>query len=57
LPLLSLYKGQGYLIGDFPSTYRQYSREISLPVYFDLTDDQVDEVVKAVKESVREVMG
>ncbi len=57
LPLLSFYKGQGYLIGDFPSTYRQYSREISLPVYFDLSDDQVDEVVKAVKESVQEVMG
>lgn len=57
LPLLSFYKGQGHLIGDYPSTYLQYSREISLPVYYDLTDKQVDEVVKAVKRSVQEVMG
>lgn len=57
LPLLSFYKGAGYRMEDHPDTYRHYSREISLPVYYDLTDAQVDEVVKAVKAAVKEVMG
>ncbi|MBK9148638.1 MAG: DegT/DnrJ/EryC1/StrS family aminotransferase [Flavobacteriales bacterium] len=56
LPLLSFYKSQGHAIDRFPSTYAQYSREISLPVYFDLTDAQVDEVVAAVKAAVAEVL-
>jgi dTDP-4-amino-4,6-dideoxygalactose transaminase len=56
LPLLSFYKAQGNRMEDFPNAYRHYSREISLPVYYDLTDAQVDEVVRAVKEAVNEVM-
>lgn len=57
MPMLTVYKNLGYRIEDYPNTYRQYSREISLPVYYDLTDAQVDEVIAAVKASVREVMG
>jgi dTDP-4-amino-4,6-dideoxygalactose transaminase len=57
MPMLSLYRGLGYRIADYPNTYRHYSREISLPVYYDLTDDQVDMVVGAVKSAVEEVMG
>src|SRR5262245_26469508 len=56
MPMLSLYRGLGYRIADYPNTYRQYSREISLPVYYDLTDDQVDTVIAAVKSAVDEVM-
>ena len=57
LPMLSFYKGQGFRIEDHPSTYGNYSREISLPVYYDLTDEQVDRVIEAVKTSVEKVMG
>lgn len=57
MPMLTVYKNLGYNIADYPNTYKQYSREISLPVYYDLTDAQVDEVVAAVKDSAREVMG
>jgi dTDP-4-amino-4,6-dideoxygalactose transaminase len=57
MPMLSLYRGLGYRIEDYPGTYRQYSREISLPVYYDLTDEQVDTVIDAVKSAVDEVMG
>jgi dTDP-4-amino-4,6-dideoxygalactose transaminase len=57
LPLLSFYKGQGYRMDDHPNTFAQYCREITLPVYYDLTDAQVDEVVAAVKAAVDEVMG
>ncbi|MDD4395824.1 MAG: DegT/DnrJ/EryC1/StrS family aminotransferase [Bacteroidales bacterium] len=48
LPMLSFYKNSGYQIQNYPVTYDNYSREISLPVYFDLTDEQVDEVINAL---------
>lgn len=57
LPMLSFYKGLGYAMADYPNAYAHYSREISLPVYFDLKDEQVDEVVKVVKVAVTAVMG
>ena len=57
LPLLSHYRDRGYAIGDVPNANRQYAREISLPVYYDLSDDQVDQVITAVKEAVQEVLG
>jgi len=55
LPLLTVYKSLGYKIEDYPNAYRQYACEISLPVYFDLTDEQVAEVIRVTKESVSEV--
>jgi len=57
LPLLTVYKSLGYKIDDYPNAYRQYACEISLPVYFDLTDEQVAEVIRVTKESVSEVCG
>lgn len=52
LPMLTVYKSMGYKIEDYPNAYRQYACEISLPVYFDLTDEQVQEVIRAIKEAV-----
>lgn len=49
LPMLTAYKNMGYKISDYPVTYDNYSREISLPVYFNLTDEQVQQVIEAVK--------
>ena len=57
MPMLTVYKNLGYRIEDHPNTFRQYSREISLPVYYDLSDAQVDTVIAAVKEGTREVIG
>ena len=42
---------------DFPTAYALYKGEISLPVYYDLTDGLVDEVVKAVQQAVEKVLG
>lgn len=56
IPMLSYYKSQGFRIADHPKAFLQYSREISLPVYYDLTDAQVDVVIAAVKAAVKEVM-
>ena len=57
LPLLTAYKRLGHRIEDHPNAYRHYAREISLPVYYDLGDAQVDIVVEAVREAVTGVMG
>lgn len=56
LPLLSFYKNLGYDIQNYPSAYDQYSREISLPVYFNLTQENLETVCQAVKEAVAFVL-
>jgi len=57
LPMLTFYKESGYNIADFPKSYENYSRVISLPVYYDLTDEQVATVTEAVADSVEEIIG
>lgn len=57
LPLLTAYKKRGYLIDDYPNAYLGYANEISLPVYFDLSDEDVDIVISAVKDAVNSVLG
>ena len=56
VPMMSFYQTMNYRINDYPNTYRLYSEEISLPVYYDLTDEQVNTVVRSVVESVHEIM-
>lgn len=56
LPLLSFYKALNYKISDYPVAYNNYMCEISLPVYYDLTDDMLIQVINAVKDSVDEVI-
>ena len=46
LPMLTLFKGLGFRIEEYPSSYYNYSREISLPIYPQLTTDQVDYIVQ-----------
>ena len=55
LPMMTYYKSLGYHMEDYPVAYNNYSREITLPVYYDLTDDMVDEVVRAVVTAVGKV--
>jgi dTDP-4-amino-4,6-dideoxygalactose transaminase len=54
LPMLSYYKNIGNDIKNYPVSYDNYSRVISLPVYYDLTDEQVKIVIEAVVDSVAE---
>jgi dTDP-4-amino-4,6-dideoxygalactose transaminase len=44
----------GYEPGDFPVAYRQYQREISLPIYSKMTDEDVEQVIQAVSGIARE---
>lgn len=57
LPLMTYYRNAGYRMADYPVAYDNFSREISLPVYYDLTDQMVDMVVAATVEAVKEVTG
>lgn len=56
LPLLTAYKKRGFKMEDYPETWNKYSNEISLPVYFNLTDEQVDTVISAVTSAVEQVL-
>jgi len=56
LPLLSAYSRLGYRIDDYPVAYHHYEREISLPVYYTLTDEQVHTVCDALIASVKELL-
>jgi len=55
LPMMSYYKNIGYKIEDFPVSYQNYSCEISLPVYYDLTDIDIKTVVNAVAKAVKSI--
>ena len=57
LPTLTAYKTRGYAMADYPETWNKYANEITLPVYFDLTDEQVQTVIQAVKNAVKQVLG
>lgn len=56
LAMLTYYRNKGYTINDYPQTYENYKAEITLPVYYNLTDSQVETVINAVVESVEEVI-
>ncbi|MGA2823072.1 MAG: DegT/DnrJ/EryC1/StrS aminotransferase family protein [Bacteroidales bacterium] len=56
LPMMTYYKTAGYSISDYPVAFDSYSREISLPVYYDLTNEMVKTVIKAVAGTVEKII-
>lgn len=57
LPMLTFYKNKGYSIEQYPNAYHKYSTTISLPVFFDLSDGQINQVVTAVSNAYFKVVG
>ena len=57
MAMLTLFRTRGFDIADYPKTYGLYSNEITLPLYNGLTDEQVDEVIRVVIESVESMLG
>lgn len=57
LPRMSFYRSLGYDMADYPVVFDNFSREISLPVYYNLGDDDQARVVRAVVEAVDDVLG
>lgn len=54
LPRLSFYKNMGFTEQDYPRAFAQFANEISLPVYFDLTDEQVDYITMSINEYMQQ---
>ena len=55
LPMLTLFRERGYDIALFPQAYRNFSCEITLPCYPQLTDEQVQFVIETVVAAVERV--
>ena len=56
MPMLTYFKELGYNISQYPQSYQNYSGEISLPVYPQLKNEEVDFVIKTVIEAYEKVM-
>jgi dTDP-4-amino-4,6-dideoxygalactose transaminase len=52
LPMLTLFKKMGFDIENFPKAYDNYSREISLPVYPQLSDSDLEYICHSVSDAV-----
>jgi dTDP-4-amino-4,6-dideoxygalactose transaminase len=55
MPMLTLFKNLGFNIRNFPMAYKHYACEISLPIYPGLTAEEIDYIIAAVVEAVREI--
>lgn len=56
VPAMSFYKNLGYDISNYKTTLDNFRREISLPVFYDMTDEQVHTVVNVLVEAVNTVL-
>ena len=56
MPMLTVFKDRGYDINDYPATYFNYSREISLPIYPQLKDEEIDYIIHQVIQAYNRVV-
>lgn len=56
MPMLTFFKEQGYDIKDYPQAYKNYACEISLPIYPQLTEQEVVFVIETVKQAYESVI-
>lgn len=56
MPMLTFFKNQGYDILNYPQAYKNFASEISLPIYPQLIDEEVDFVAATVIESYEKVI-
>ncbi|MFM7813059.1 MAG: DegT/DnrJ/EryC1/StrS family aminotransferase, partial [Flavobacteriales bacterium] len=57
LPLLTYYKNAGYRMEDYPNAWKNYEHEISLPVYYTLSDEEVHRVAQSMIQAINQVRG
>ena len=55
LPMFTAYKNLGFDIKDYPNAYNLYQREITLPLYSKLTDEEVDYIIKCFKKVMKDL--
>lgn len=52
MPMLTYFKSLGYQMTDYPISYHQYACEISLPIYPQLTAEEIAYVISSVISAV-----
>ena len=55
MPMLTLFKNLGYNIDEFPSSFDNYEREISLPIYPQLTSEQIKYICEVIESAYHKV--
>jgi dTDP-4-amino-4,6-dideoxygalactose transaminase len=56
VPKLKYYSDLGYSINNYPIAHNNFKREISLPVFYNLTDENILTVLNAISKAVEEVI-
>lgn len=56
MPMLTVFKDRGYKIANYPMAYNNYAREISLPIYPQLTNEEVDYICDSILSSYQKVI-
>lgn len=56
MPMLTLFKNLGYKIEDYPNSYDNFSREISLPIYPQLSTEQIDFICQSVESAYQKII-
>ncbi|GAI43951.1 unnamed protein product, partial [marine sediment metagenome] len=49
LHLQEVYKSLGYKLGDFPNSEQAQEEVLSLPMYPELSEEQIEEIAKAIE--------
>ncbi len=55
VPMLTYYQKLGYDVKNYPTCYQLFENEITLPVYYNLTDEQVAIVVETLVDAVTKI--
>ncbi|MFK5893415.1 MAG: UDP-4-amino-4,6-dideoxy-N-acetyl-beta-L-altrosamine transaminase [Pseudomonadota bacterium] len=50
VPFHPFYAEKGYKMSDFPETEKYYRQALTIPIYYGLSDDSVEEVIGALRE-------
>ena len=56
MPLLTLFKDLGYKIEDYPQSFDNYSREISLPIYPQITSEEIEFICNSIEKAYLKVI-
>lgn len=56
LPKLTLFKELGYNIDHYPVANSNYEREISLPIYPQLTNEQINYIIEVVIDEIEKII-
>jgi dTDP-4-amino-4,6-dideoxygalactose transaminase len=56
IPMLSLFKEMGFDIDNYPGSYKNYSCEISLPIYPQLSDKEINRIVSAIVSAYKKIV-